>query len=68
MTTKTIVMTIAVLLGATPAALAQSAYTSGTADSSIAAGYPNPYGGVGVYDYAPNYGYAHGVHRGWRYR
>jgi hypothetical protein len=40
------------------AALAQSAYTSGTAASRAAAGYPSPYGyGSGLYDYAPGYGY-----------
>jgi hypothetical protein len=38
------------------AALAQSAYTSGTAASRAAAGYPSPYGdGSGLYDYAPGH-------------
>jgi hypothetical protein len=35
------------------AALAQSAYTTGSAASRAAAGYPSPYGnGSGLYDYA----------------
>src|ERR1700758_1267480 len=34
------------------AALAQSAYTTGTEASDVAAGYPSPYGG-GPYAYAP---------------
>jgi hypothetical protein len=38
------------------AALAQSAYTTGTAASRSAAGYPSPYGyGSGLYDYAPGH-------------
>jgi hypothetical protein len=42
------------------AAFAQSAYTTGTAASSAAAGYPSPYGnGYGFYDYAPSNGFAH---------
>jgi hypothetical protein len=36
------------------AALAQSAYTSGTAASRAAAGYPSPYGS-GLYAYAPGH-------------
>jgi hypothetical protein len=36
------------------AALAQSAYTTGTAASRVAAGYPSPYGG-GLYAYAPGH-------------
>jgi hypothetical protein len=36
------------------AALAQSAYTTGTAASRAAAGYPSPYGS-GPYAYAPGY-------------
>jgi hypothetical protein len=40
------------------AALAQSAYTTGTAASRAAAGYPSPYGyGSGLYAYAPNHVY-----------
>jgi hypothetical protein len=38
------------------AALAQSAYTSGSAASRAAAGYPSPYGnGSRLYDYAPGH-------------
>ncbi|HZC56271.1 MAG TPA: hypothetical protein VE396_09540 [Xanthobacteraceae bacterium] len=59
MTTKKIVVAVALVLGATSAALAQSAYTSGTIASSERAGYPSPEGyGAGLYAYAP--GYAHG--------
>jgi hypothetical protein len=40
------------------AALAQSAYTTGTAASSAAAGYPSPDGyGGGLYAYDSGYGY-----------
>ena len=40
------------------AALAQSAYTTGTAVSDAAAGYPSPYGSEsGLYAYAPAHGY-----------
>ena len=60
--TLTLVAVLAVSSIALPAAaLAQSAYTSGTAASSEAAGYPSPYGnGSGLYAYAPDYdhGYA----------
>lgn len=45
------------------AALAQSAYTTGTAASRAAAGYPSPYGyGSSLYDYAPRQGYGHSAH------
>ena len=38
------------------AALAQSAYTTGSAASRAAAGYPSPYGyGSGLYAYAPGH-------------
>ena len=55
-TTLTLVAAIAVSSIALPAAaLAQSAYTSGTASSSEAAGYPSPYGNGGNYrGYAPD--------------
>ncbi len=60
MTVKTIVVAIALVLGATSAALAQSAYTSGTIASSERAGYPSVGGyGSGLYAYAPGYGYGH---------
>src|SRR3984893_11202885 len=40
-------------------ALAQSAYTTGTAASRAAAGYPSPYGyGSGLYAYAPGHGHS----------
>jgi hypothetical protein len=73
MTTKTIIVAIALLLGAAPAALAQSAYTTGSAAGNAAAGYPSPYGGSGLYAYVPDYGhvavpdYGHVTHhRRWR--
>jgi hypothetical protein len=48
--TLTLVAALAVSSIALPAAaLAQSAYTSGTAASSAAAGYPSPYGNGGSY-------------------
>jgi hypothetical protein len=38
------------------AALAQSDYTTGSAENRAAAGYPSPYGnGGGLYDYAPGW-------------
>jgi hypothetical protein len=50
----------ALTIGAPAAALAQSAYTTGSAAGNVAAGYPSPYGsGGGLYAYAPNYGYSH---------
>ncbi len=43
-------------LGVSSAALAQSAYTTGTIASSDRAGYPSPDGyGSGLYAYAPGY-------------
>ena len=58
MTVEKIVVAMALLLGATSAALAQSAYTSGTIASSERAGYPSVGGyGSGLYAYAPGYGY-----------
>jgi hypothetical protein len=67
MTVKKIVVAMALFLGATPAALAQSAYTTGTIASSEAAGYPSPYGyGHRLYGYAPGYRYGHvAQHRRW---
>jgi hypothetical protein len=42
------------------AALAQSAYTTGTEANRVAAGYPSPYGyGSGLYAYAPEHIYGH---------
>jgi hypothetical protein len=53
----TLVAAIAASSLALPAAaLAQSAYTTGTAASRAAAGYPSPYGyGSGLYAYAPGH-------------
>jgi hypothetical protein len=62
-TTKTIIVMMALLVGATPAALAQIAYTTGSAASNAAAGYPSPYGGAGLYAYAPSYGHVHATYR-----
>jgi hypothetical protein len=60
--TLTLIAAIAVSSIALPAAaLAQSAYTTGTASNREATGYPSPYGnGGGYYSYAPDYdhGYA----------
>ena len=47
------------------AAMAQSAYTTGSAASRAAAGYSSPYGG-GLYAYAPGYCYDHAQVRQWR--
>jgi hypothetical protein len=56
MRVKTIVTAIVLLLSATSATLAQSAYTTGTIASSEAAGYGSPGGyGSGFYDYAPGH-------------
>ena len=68
MTTKSIVLSVAFVLGATPAAFAQSAYTTGTAESSATAGYNAPYGGAVIYNYVPSYGQVHAIHRNWRQR
>jgi hypothetical protein len=49
-------LTTAPLIGGAHEAVAQSAYTSGTANSSAAAGYPSPSGyGPGLYAYVPHY-------------
>ena len=68
MTPKTIILTMALVLSATSAALAQSAYTTGAADNRADAGYSSPYGG-GIYAYAPNYDSATApTHRQTRHR
>lgn len=56
----TLIAAIAASTIALPAAaLAQSAYTTGSAASRAAAGYSSPYGyGSGLYDYAPGYGHS----------
>jgi hypothetical protein len=62
MSVKTIITAIALLLSATSATLAQSAYTTGTIASSESAGYGSPYGyGRGLYDYAPGHVSGHAV-------
>jgi hypothetical protein len=54
MTAKKIVLALALLLGTVPAAMAQSAYTTGSVASNAAAGYPSPEGpGRQLYAYAP---------------
>jgi hypothetical protein len=60
MTLNKIIVAAALVAGATlgvsSAALAQSAYTTGTIASSERAGYPSPEGyGTGLYAYAPGY-------------
>jgi hypothetical protein len=66
---KKIILAVAFVLGASSAALAQSAYTSGTIASSERAGYPaigtpstGSYGS-GLYAYAPGYHSGHVVTR-----
>jgi len=45
------------------AAFAQSAYTTGTAASDAAAGYPSPYGsGRGFYAYVPSHVFGRSAH------
>ena len=57
-TKLTLIAAIAALGIAMPAAaMAQSAYTTGSAASRVTAGYPSPYGS-GLYAYAPGYGHA----------
>jgi hypothetical protein len=59
-TVRKLTLAMALLFGAAPAALAQSAYTTGTISNSVAAGYPSPYGtGSGLYAYAPGFGARH---------
>jgi hypothetical protein len=62
MTMKKIIVALAFLVAATPAALAQSAYTSGSAAGNAAAGYPSPYGS-GYYAYVPHYDAQHATRR-----
>lgn len=52
MTAKKIIVAAALLFGATSAALAQSAWTDGSAADSARAGFASSYGG-GLYAYAP---------------
>jgi hypothetical protein len=53
MTAKKIVITTALLLSATSAAFAQSAWTTGTAADRAQVGYGTP-SGAGLYAYAPD--------------
>jgi hypothetical protein len=65
-TKLTLIAAVAALGIAMPAAaMAQSAYTTGSAASRLAAGYPSPYGG-GLYAYAPGYFHGHAKVRQWR--
>ena len=48
------------------AAMAQSDYTTGSAANRAAAGYASPYGGRGLYDYAPDFGFDRGQVRQWQ--
>lgn len=58
-----IVAMTAFTIALSPTALAQSAYTTGTAGSSAAAGYPTLYEyGGGLYDYAPHDGDGHSAY------
>jgi hypothetical protein len=62
-TALTVVLVLGTAVGGASAALAQSAYTTGTIASSEHAGYPtigSPNGG-GLYAYAPGYGSANVV-------
>jgi hypothetical protein len=54
MIAKKIIITAALLLSATSAALAQSAWTTGTASDRERAGYPAPFAGS-LYNYAPDF-------------
>jgi hypothetical protein len=54
-----LIAAIAASIALPAAALAQSAYTTGSAANRVAAGYPSPYGsGSGLYAYVP--GHVHG--------
>jgi hypothetical protein len=65
-TKLTLIAAIAALGIAMPAAaMAQSAYTTGSAASRVATGYPSPYGS-GLYAYAPGYGHDHAQVRQWQ--
>ena len=63
MAARKIIAALAFVLATATAALAQSAYTTGTVADREAAGYPSPYGSgnqvyAHIYAYAP--GHAHG--------
>jgi hypothetical protein len=60
MAARKLVVAITLFISTMSAALAQSAYTSGTIASSERAGYPSPEGyGTGLYAYVPGYDYRH---------
>jgi DNA-binding transcriptional LysR family regulator len=66
MTKIALIAAVAALGIAMPAAaMAQSTYTTGSAASRLAAGYPSPYGS-GIYAYAPGHSYDHAQVRQWR--
>jgi hypothetical protein len=58
MTAKKIIVAAALLLSATSAALAQSAWTTGSAADRERAGYASPYGSS-LYAYAPGFASRH---------
>lgn len=61
MNAKKIIIAGTLLLSATSAALAQSAWTTGTAADRARAGYTSPYGGSGLYAYASVSRHANGL-------
>lgn len=63
-TKLTLIAAVAAFAIASPAAaMAQSAYTTGTEADSVAAGYPSPYGNSNdLYAYAPSHGHAYVAH------
>jgi hypothetical protein len=64
-TKLTLIVAIAAFGIAMPAAaMAQSAYTTGSAASRVAAGFPSPYGS-GLYAYAPGW-HEHAQVRQWQ--
>ncbi len=58
MNAKKIIITAALLLSATSAAMAQSAWTTGTASDRERAGYPAPYGNS-LYASVPDFASGH---------
>jgi hypothetical protein len=58
MAAKKMIVAAALLLGATSAALAQSAWTTGSAADRERAGYASPYGS-NLYAYAPGFASGH---------
>lgn len=63
MSAKKILLALAFVVAVTPAAMAQSAFTTGSAADRGASGYSSPGGsGRGLYDYASGYGHRHAAH------